>query len=213
MDIPLPGEIPLPGDPIPLPASPPPLPGPDTEFSAVSTRGFSVGFPFANPAKQQQPLPPAFPPPSDDVDVLFQPPTHKETAVAAAAALYSPSRVRTTSLRILDILVRIRIRGSMPLTMDPDPAIFVLDLQDTNKKTNFKRKFFCLLLIDGTFTSFFKDKKSKRSQKTGIKVFLYYFIFCLKIEGYGSVPLANGSGSRGAKNKDPTDPDPGGPKT
>jgi hypothetical protein len=96
MDIPLPGEIPLPGDHIPLPASPPPLPGPDTEFSAVSTRGFSVGFPFANPAaKQQQPLPPAFPPPSDDVDVLFQPPTHKETAVAAAAALYSPSRVST----------------------------------------------------------------------------------------------------------------------
>ncbi len=99
MDIPLPGEIPLPGDPIPLPASPPPLPGPDTEFSAVSTRGFSVGFPFANPAAaKQQPLPPAFPPPSDDVDVLFQPPTHKEAAVAAAAALYSPSRVRTSWL-------------------------------------------------------------------------------------------------------------------
>ncbi len=40
--------------------------------------------------------------------------------------------------RIHDILVwiRIRIRGSMPLTMDPDPypAIFVTDLQDANKK-------------------------------------------------------------------------------
>ncbi len=36
--------------------------------------------------------------------------------------------------------------------MDPDtdPDIFVLDLQDVNKKT----KFFCLLLIEGTFTSF-----------------------------------------------------------
>ena len=34
-------------------------------------------------------------------------------------------------------------------------------------------KFFCLLLFEGTFTSFIKDKKSKRSNKTvGIKVFL-----------------------------------------
>jgi len=38
---------------------------------------------------------------------------------------------------------------------DPDPAIFVSDLQDVNKKY-----FFCLLLFEGTFTSFFKDKKS-----------------------------------------------------
>jgi hypothetical protein len=44
----------------------------------------------------------------------------------------------------------------MPLTMDPDPAIFILDLQDATKKS----KFFCLLLFEGTFTSFFKDKKS-----------------------------------------------------
>jgi hypothetical protein len=59
--------------------------------------------------------------------------------------------------------------------MDPDPAIFFIDLQDTNKKL-FKKKFFCLLLFDGTFTSFFKDKKSKLSQKTvGIKVLLTIF--------------------------------------
>jgi hypothetical protein len=33
-------------------------------------------------------------------------------------------------------------------------------------------QFFCLLLSEGTFTSFFKDKKSKRSHKTvGINVF------------------------------------------
>jgi hypothetical protein len=51
--------------------------------------------------------------------------------------------------------------------MDPDPAIFVIDLQDT------KKKVFSLLLFEGTFTSFFEDKKSKRSYKTvGIKVFL-----------------------------------------
>jgi hypothetical protein len=51
---------------------------------------------------------------------------------------------------------------------DPDPAIFVIDLQDANKKQIFKKKFFCLLLsiFEGTFTSFFKDKNSKRSRKT-----------------------------------------------
>jgi hypothetical protein len=58
---------------------------------------------------------------------------------------------------------------------DPDPAIFVIDLQNTNKKLFFS-KFFCLLLFEGTFTSFFKDKKSKRNHKTvGIEVF--YTIF------------------------------------
>jgi hypothetical protein len=51
---------------------------------------------------------------------------------------------------------------------DPDPAIFAIDLQEANKKL-----FFCLLLFEGTFKSFFKDKKSNRSHKTvGIKVFL-----------------------------------------
>jgi hypothetical protein len=40
---------------------------------------------------------------------------------------------------------------------DPNPAIFVIDLQHANKKNEFK-KIFCLLLFEGTyFTSFFKD--------------------------------------------------------
>jgi hypothetical protein len=59
--------------------------------------------------------------------------------------------------------------------MDPDPAIFVINLQDANKKRTFL-EFFRLLLFEGTFTSFFKDKKSKRSHKTvGIKVLLTLF--------------------------------------
>jgi hypothetical protein len=37
---------------------------------------------------------------------------------------------------------------------DPDPVIFVSDLQDVNKK------LFFLLHFEGTLTSFFKDKKS-----------------------------------------------------
>jgi hypothetical protein len=53
---------------------------------------------------------------------------------------------------------------------DPDPAIFVLDLQDATQK------FFCLILFKGTFPSFFKDKKFKISHKTVvIKVFLPIF--------------------------------------
>jgi hypothetical protein len=42
---------------------------------------------------------------------------------------------------------------------DPDPAFFVTDLQETNKKPFFIQ-FFCLLLFEITF-SFFKDKKTK----------------------------------------------------
>jgi hypothetical protein len=53
-----------------------------------------------------------------------------------------------------DILVRIRIRGSVPLTHGiripaPDPAIFVLDLQDANKK------LYLLFTFEGIFTAFF----------------------------------------------------------
>jgi hypothetical protein len=50
--------------------------------------------------------------------------------------------------------------------MDPDPAIFVIDLQDASKKLIFLNKFFCLLLFEGTFTSFFEDKKSKKKKKS-----------------------------------------------
>jgi hypothetical protein len=49
--------------------------------------------------------------------------------------------------------------------MDPDPAIIVIDLKGTNKKLISFLNFFCLLLFEGTFTSFFKDKKSKRVTK------------------------------------------------
>ncbi len=55
---------------------------------------------------------------------------------------------------------------------DPDTFIFIIDLKDV-KKNNFFLKFSCILLSEGTFTSFFKDTKSKRSHKTvEIKVFL-----------------------------------------
>ncbi len=43
--------------------------------------------------------------------------------------------------RIHDILVWIRIRGSMPPDADPDPSIFIIDLQDASKKLIFLRSF------------------------------------------------------------------------
>jgi hypothetical protein len=57
----------------------------------------------------------------------------------------------------------------------PDPSIFIIDLQDTNKNL-IKKRFFCTLLFEGTFTSFFKDKKSKKlSQNSKNQGFSYYF--------------------------------------
>jgi hypothetical protein len=39
-----------------------------------------------------------------------------------------------------------------------------------------KKKVFLLIILEGTFTSIFKDKKSKRSHKAvGIKVFFTIF--------------------------------------
>jgi hypothetical protein len=59
---------------------------------------------------------------------------------------------------------------------DPDPAIFLTDLQDANKKLIFYLKVFCLLLLEGAHTSFSKIKSQKRSHKAvGIKVFLFIF--------------------------------------
>jgi hypothetical protein len=59
---------------------------------------------------------------------------------------------------------------------DPDPSIFIIYLQNANKK-RIKKKSSCILLFEGTFTSFFKDKKSKRSHNTvEIKGFLTYLL-------------------------------------
>jgi hypothetical protein len=76
--------------------------------------------------------------------------------------------------------------------LDPDPAFFVIDLQDASKKLIFLRNFFCLLRFEATFTSFFEDKKSNESQNNRNQGFSYYF--CMMIEGSGS-RAGSGSGS------------------
>jgi hypothetical protein len=75
--------------------------------------------------------------------------------------------------RIHDILVWIwiRIRGSMPLTNGSGLGswIRILLFSSLTFKMPAKKliltQFFCLLLFEGTFTLFFKDKKSKRVTK------------------------------------------------
>ncbi len=68
--------------------------------------------------------------------------------------------------------------------MDPDPPIFAIDLQKANKKLIFLLKF---KLFEGTFSSFFEDKKSKRSNKTvGIKVFLLFLLNDRRIQIHAS---------------------------
>jgi hypothetical protein len=55
--------------------------------------------------------------------------------------------------------------------MVPDPAIFVIDLQDANKK-----QFFCLLLFDGTFPLFLKIKSHKEVTKQSESRFFLLFL-------------------------------------
>jgi hypothetical protein len=91
-------------------------------------------------------------------------------------------------------LVWIRIRGST----GSGSCYFVIDLQDTDKKL-IKKKFFCLLLFEGIFTLFFKDKESKTIHKTvRIKVFLTNLLDdrrMIEVSGSRSTALTNGSGS------------------
>jgi hypothetical protein len=56
--------------------------------------------------------------------------------------------------------------GSDPnLDPDPDPSIFIINLQDANKKLIFLKKFFFILLFEGNFTSFSKVKSQKKATK------------------------------------------------
>jgi hypothetical protein len=87
-------------------------------------------------------------------------------------------------LRIHDILVWISIRGSMPLTIGSgwgsQSFYFRHWPSRCQQKTNLK-KGFLLSTFKGTFTSFFKSKKSKISNKTvGINVFLTIFAWWQK---------------------------------
>jgi hypothetical protein len=81
---------------------------------------------------------------------------------------------------------------------DPDPALFVSDLQDANKK-KISPSFYSYSFLKVHLPHSLKIK-SHRSHKTVEKSWL--FIFCLSMEGSGSVQINYGSGcgSRRPKN-------------
>jgi hypothetical protein len=77
-------------------------------------------------------------------------------------------------LRIHDILVWIRIRGSMHLNNGSGSSYFRHRPSRGQQKTNLK-KIFCLLLFEGTITSFFKEIQ-KEAQNVGIYFFFLLFL-------------------------------------
>ncbi len=115
--------------------------------------------------------------------------------------------------RIHDILVwiRIRILGSMPLTNGSgfrsgsgcESFYFHHWPSSCQQKTNWFKKVFRYITFLRYLYIIFKDKKSKRCQKTVEQGFSYYI--CLMIvgsgsgsragSGSGSIPLTNGSES------------------
>ncbi len=100
--------------------------------------------------------------------------------------------------RIHDILVWIWIRGFMPLT-NGSGCYFRHLPSRCQQKTNFLTQFFCLLLFEGIFKLFYKDKKSKRVTKQQESRFFLLFLHD-KGSGSGSLPLTSGSGSGRPKN-------------
>jgi hypothetical protein len=79
--------------------------------------------------------------------------------------------------------------------MDPDPAIFVIDLQHASKRIIFNTIFSAYYFFKVHLHHFSKIKGQKESQNIRNQGFSYYF--CMMIEGSGSssIPLTSGSGS------------------
>jgi hypothetical protein len=69
--------------------------------------------------------------------------------------------------------------------MDPDPAIFVIILEDASKKLIFSAYYFLKLHLH----QFSKIKSPKGVKNSSNQAFSYYF--CMMIEGSGSARLKN----------------------
>ncbi len=137
------------------------------------------------------------PPPSSGL----VPPSSSPTRLSSAGGVCNTCHSLKTVFRIHDILVWIRIRGSMPLSNRSGYCYFRHWRSRRQQKTNFKKKFFCLLLFEATFTSFFKDKKVQRkSHNSRNRGFSYYFCLMIEGSGSGSIPQTSGTGSGRPKN-------------
>jgi hypothetical protein len=123
---------------------------------------------------------------------------HRQDSFIQQGLTHPLLRLLKSVLQIHDILVWIRIRGSMPLSNGSGSFYFHHRPPRCQQKTNFFIKFFCILLFESTYTSFFKDTKvRKKSENSKNQGFSYYS--CFMIEGSGSesvsIPLTNRSGS------------------
>ncbi len=111
--------------------------------------------------------------------------------------------VHFSVFRIHDILVWIRIRGSMPLTNGSGSGSCYCRHWPSRcqQKSNFLTQFF-LLVTFWRYIYIIKIKSQKESQNSRIQGYSYYF--CMMIEGSragsGSIPLPSGSGSGRPKN-------------
>jgi hypothetical protein len=93
--------------------------------------------------------------------------------------------------------------------MDPDPAIFVIDLQDASKNKFFYKIFSAYYFLKVHLHHFSKIKSQKESLNSRNQGFSYYF--CMMIEGSGSgstagsgsgsIALTSGSGSGSGRSK------------
>jgi hypothetical protein len=59
--------------------------------------------------------------------------------------------------------------------MDPDPAIFAIDLQDANKKLIKKKSFSAYYFLKVNLHHFAKIKRLKEVKTVGINVFFTFF--------------------------------------
>ncbi len=144
---------------------------PSPDFNSTRIGLNTSGTIFPNPpsvlpsqANKLVPVPPP-PPPS----------SHQQLHTLEHLVSDLRDQVFSPVLRIDDILVwfQIRIRGSMPLTNGSGFGSRSYYFRHWPSRGQQKTYFLKVLLFEGTFTSVFKDKKSKRSHKTvGIKVFL-----------------------------------------
>ncbi len=83
--------------------------------------------------------------------------------------------------------------------LDPDPAIFIIELQHTSKKLIFNKIFSAYYYLKVHLHHFSKIKSQKESQNIRNQGFSYYFCMMIRGSGSGSVarsiPLTSGSGS------------------
>ncbi len=103
-------------------------------------------------------------------------------------------------LRIRDILVRIRIRGTVPLANEFGSWYF-REWPSRRQLKFFFSNIFCFLLLKLHLHHFSKIKCHKEvTTQQELRFFLLYFCLIIEGSGAGSVPLTNGSGSGRLKN-------------